>query len=153
MKSKWRFCSILFCSHCWFCFCCINIDRRYSGQEFIILDCIWNSFSFHISGVMGAKNTSNILPFCHPLPLEYVDIKIQIDDEKIRTLRIDCVVKTTHKTGVEMEAIIGVTHAAVCIYDMLKAVSHNIVISQVKLISKSGGKSSYVDNQSSNTSP
>jgi cyclic pyranopterin monophosphate synthase len=97
---------------------------------------------------MGAKNTSNILPFCHPLPLEYVDIKIEIDKETTRTLRIDCVVKTTHKTGVEMEAIIGATHAAVCIYDMLKAVSHNIVISQVKLISKSGGKSSYVDNQS-----
>ena len=97
---------------------------------------------------MGAKNTSNILPFCHPLPLEYVDIKIEIDEIKSQTIRIDCTVKTTHKTGVEMEAIIGVTHAAVCIYDMLKAVSHNIIISQIQLVSKSGGKSAYVNKES-----
>ena len=96
---------------------------------------------------MGAKNTSSMLPFCHPLPLDFIDIKIEIDKKKIRTLRIDCTVKTTHKTGVEMEAIIGATHAAVCIYDMLKAISHDIIISQIKLISKSGGKSSYINNE------
>ena len=95
---------------------------------------------------MGAKNTSNILPFCHPLPLEYVNITIEIDKIKVQTICIDCVVKTTHKTGVEMEAIIGATHAAVCIYDMLKAISHDIIISEIKLISKSGGKSDYVNN-------
>ena len=101
---------------------------------------------------MGAKNTSNILPFCHPLPLEYIDIKIEIDKMKSQTIRIDCIVKTTHKTGVEMEAIIGVTHAAVCIYDMLKAVSHDIIISQIQLVSKSGGKSAYVNKESLPTS-
>ena len=71
---------------------------------------------------------------------------------KSQTIRIDCIVKTTHKTGVEMEAIIGVTHAAVCIYDMLKAVSHDIIISQIQLVSKSGGKSAYVNKESLPTS-
>lgn len=94
---------------------------------------------------MGAKNTSSMLPFCHPLPLEYIDIEIKVDTTKIRTLKIDCVVKTTHKTGVEMEALVGATQSALCVYDMLKAMSHDIVISDIRLISKSGGKSDYKD--------
>lgn len=120
-----------------------------------MLTFIYNFFFFFnflfffcfLTGVMGAKNTSSILPFCHPLPLEFIDIKIEIDERKTHTLRIDCIVKTTHKTGVEMEAIIGATHAAVCIYDMLKAISHDIIISQIQLISKSGGKSAYVNRE------
>lgn len=125
----------------------VEIMFSFSFSAVLINYTPYSTFYFFIfTGVMGAKNTSSILPFCHPLPLDFIDIKIEIDKEKVRTLKIDCIVKTTHKTGVEMEAIIGVTHAAVCVYDMLKAVSHNIVISQVKLISKSGGKSAYVDN-------
>ena len=93
---------------------------------------------------MGAKNTANIIPFCHPLPLDFCDIKIQFDhNKKYGAIRINCITKTTHKTGVEMEALVGVTHAALCIYDMLKALSHEIEIVDIKLISKTGGKSDY----------
>jgi cyclic pyranopterin phosphate synthase len=60
-----------------------------------------------IAGVMGAKNTANILPFCHPLPIDYIDIKINYDEE-LRLIVIDCIVKTIHKTGVEMEALTGI---------------------------------------------
>mmetsp|Transcript_29013 Transcript_29013/g.57914 ORF Transcript_29013/g.57914 Transcript_29013/m.57914 type:complete len:108 (+) Transcript_29013:185-508(+) len=99
---------------------------------------------------MAAKKTSDLIPFCHPVSLE--DCKITIDvsqpdlneEENGRTdLVINCVAKTTHKTGVEMEAIVGATNAAVCIYDMLKAVSHDIVIRDVRLMSKTGGKSDF----------
>ena len=106
------------------------------------------SSSISTAGVMGAKTTSTILPFCHPLPLEHIDIQIAIDSEENKSIRIDCIVKTTHKTGVEMEAIVGATHASICIYDMLKAISHNIIISEIKLISKSGGKSDFTNRNS-----
>lgn len=104
-----------------------------------------------IAGVMAAKKTADLIPFCHPVALE--DCKISITHnifseachvaDARSTLTIDCTVKTTHKTGVEMEAMIGATNAAMCIYDMLKAVSHDIIISEVKLMSKSGGKSTF----------
>jgi cyclic pyranopterin phosphate synthase len=96
-----------------------------------------------IAGVMGAKNTANILPFCHPLPIDYIDIKINYNEE-LRVIMIDCIVKTIHKTGVEMEALTGATHAALCVYDMLKAVSKDMIIKDIKLISKKGGKSDHI---------
>jgi cyclic pyranopterin phosphate synthase len=100
-----------------------------------------------IAGVMAAKKTADLIPFCHPVALEDCKITITPQIQQSATerslLTIDCAVKTTHKTGVEMEAIVGATNAAMCIYDMLKAVSHDIIISEIKLMSKTGGKSDF----------
>ncbi len=96
-----------------------------------------------IAGVMAAKKTSELIPFCHPVSLEDCSIKIAIDDKNHHLVVIDCISKTTHKTGVEMEALVGATNAALCIYDMLKAVSHDIRISDIKLMEKTGGKADF----------
>ena len=107
-----------------------------------------------VAGVMGTKRTSSIIPFCHQIPLDKCDIKIVLVDQAITQdsmfidLKIDCIVSTYHKTGVEMEALVGASTTALCIYDMLKAVSHNIVIKDTRLISKTGGKSDYTTNTS-----
>jgi len=94
-----------------------------------------------VAGTMAVKNTSNMIPFCHPLPVEKCKITIvPIDDTR---LQIDCHVRTTHKTGVEMEALTGCSIAALTVYDMCKAMSHDIVISDCRLVSKTGGKSDY----------
>ena len=81
-----------------------------------------------IAGVMAAKNTSNLIPFCHPIMLESCDISIIIDDTVPNSILIDCKVSTTHKTGVEMEAMVGASSASLCIYDMMKAASHDIQV-------------------------
>lgn len=91
-----------------------------------------------IAGVMAVKNTANLIPFCHPLPIEHV--QVLIDTIPRNRLRVRCQVSTTHKTGVEMEALTGASVAALTIYDMCKALSHHIRIVQVKLVSKRGGK-------------
>ena len=86
------------------------------------------------------RKTSDLIPLCHPLPLDRVNINIQlINNQAI----IECECRVTHKTGVEMEALAGATIAALTIYDMVKAVSHNVEIGQTVLVSKSGGKSDY----------
>jgi len=95
-----------------------------------------------IAGTMAVKNTSNLIPFCHPLPVEKCDLKVRLEKESC-SLVIDCIVATDHKTGVEMEALTGASVAALCIYDMCKAMSHNIMITDTRLISKTGGKSDY----------
>jgi len=93
-----------------------------------------------IAGVMAAKKTHELIPFCHPLGLESCKVEIAIDgDDAI----VDCRCKVRHKTGVEMEALTGASVAALTIYDMLKALSHDIVISDTRLISKSGGKRDF----------
>lgn len=94
-----------------------------------------------IAGVMALKKTSELIPFCHPINLESTDVDITLDGES--QVIVDCRAATTGKTGVEMEALMGATQAALCIYDMLKAVSHDIVIKDVQLIAKSGGKSTF----------
>jgi cyclic pyranopterin phosphate synthase len=91
-----------------------------------------------IAGTMGAKQTSSLIPFCHPLPIENCSIQIRLEENNVI---VDCTVTTTHKTGVEMEALTGASVAALTIYDMCKAVSHNIEITETKLIKKTGGKS------------
>jgi len=91
-----------------------------------------------IAGVMAAKRTASIIPFCHPLPLEHCSVSIVTHGA--RTLRVRCRVETHHKTGVEMEALMGATAAALTIYDMCKALSHAIRITSVRLLSKSGGR-------------
>ena len=96
-----------------------------------------------VSGVIGAKQTWQIIPMCHPLMLSSVDINFQINKEN-STILIECEVKTTGKTGVEMEAINAVSVTAMTIYDMIKAVDRWIEITDIKLMEKSGGKSGYV---------
>ena len=94
-----------------------------------------------IAGTLAAKRTHELVPFCHPIGLDGCKINIEIDDEGRAV--IDCRTNVRHKTGVEMEALTGASVAALTIYDMCKALSHDIVISDVRLISKTGGKSDY----------
>ena len=94
-----------------------------------------------VAGVMAAKRTHEIIPFCHPLALERCDIDIAAQPGGI--IRIVCSVAIHHKTGVEMEALTGAMAAALTIYDMCKALSHDIEIGQVRLLRKSGGKRNF----------
>lgn len=94
-----------------------------------------------IAGVMAAKKTSDLIPLCHPIGLEDCQIKIALNDSEEAV--IDCITKVTHKTGVEMEALTGASVAALTIYDMCKAISHDLVIKEIKLIEKKGGKSDF----------
>lgn len=96
-----------------------------------------------VAGIMGAKQTSSLVPMCHPLMLTSVDLNFEIDDDN-SCIIITSVVKTTGKTGVEMEAITGATVAAITIYDMAKAVDRWMEISEIKLLEKWGGKSGHV---------
>lgn len=91
-----------------------------------------------IAGTMAVKRTHELIPFCHPLPID--GCRITVDWLDVRTLRIACTVRTTHRTGVEMEALTGATVAALTVYDMCKALSHAIVIGPAKLLGKRGGK-------------
>ena len=91
-----------------------------------------------IAGTMAVKRTHELIPFCHPLPIDGCRITVDWLDE--RSLRIDCTVRTTHRTGVEMEALTGATVAALTVYDMCKALSHAIAIGPAKLLGKRGGK-------------
>jgi cyclic pyranopterin phosphate synthase len=93
-----------------------------------------------IAGVMAAKRTHELIPFCHPIALE--DCKIVIDCDANEVI-IECSVRATHKTGVEMEALTGATTAALTVYDMCKALTHGIAIREVVLLAKSGGKRDY----------
>ncbi len=93
-----------------------------------------------IAGTMAAKKTSELIPFCHPIGLEHCKLSIKVIDEEIV---IECTATITSKTGVEMEALTGATIAALTIYDMCKALSHNIVIRETRLIQKTGGKSDF----------
>lgn len=93
-----------------------------------------------IAGVMAAKKTHELIPFCHPLGLDSCKVSIELDG--CRAV-IDCRCKVTHKTGVEMEALTGASVAALTVYDMLKALSHDIVISETRLMAKSGGKRDF----------
>ena len=91
-----------------------------------------------IAGTMAVKRTPELIPFCHPLPID--GCRIEIDWVGERDLAIACTVRTTHRTGVEMEALTGATLAALPVYDMCKALSHAIVIGPAKLAGKRGGK-------------
>lgn len=94
-----------------------------------------------IAGTQAAKRTYELIPFCHPLGIEGCKIEIWLDGDGDAV--IDCRVKITHKTGVEMEALTGATVAALTVYDMCKALSHDIVIQDIRLLEKTGGKSDY----------
>lgn len=93
-----------------------------------------------IAGVMAAKNTGNIIPMCHPLNITSVDIEFNIDIQKSK-IDIESRVKIVGQTGVEMEALTAVSAAALTIYDMCKAVDKEMIISDIMLIEKRGGRS------------
>jgi cyclic pyranopterin phosphate synthase len=93
-----------------------------------------------IAGVMGAKRTAELIPFCHPLSLE--DVQIAITPEK-ETVTINATTRATGKTGVEMEALTAVSIAALTVYDMCKALSHDIVVQDIRLMEKVGGEKDF----------
>src|SRR5690554_2943644 len=94
-----------------------------------------------IAGTMAAKKTADLIPLCHPLGLEDCRIEITAVDEK--EVSITCTTTVTGKTGVEMEALTGASVAALCVYDMCKALSQEIVIKEIKLVEKTGGKNDF----------
>ena len=94
-----------------------------------------------IAGTMAVKRTAELIPFCHPLLLDGCKIEIYTADNQ--EVVIDCRVRVQGKTGVEMEALTGVSVAALTIYDMAKAISHDIIIKEIKVMAKSGGKSDF----------
>ena len=89
-----------------------------------------------ISATMGAKRTWDLLPYCHPIPIDHIKVDVSI---KIESIEVDVQLKTTWKTGVEMESLTGASIAALTIYDMLKPVDESLAIESVKLLAKSGG--------------
>lgn len=93
-----------------------------------------------VAGIMAAKNTSNMIPLCHPLNLSHIDIEYSFNDE-LMELGILSIVSLVGKTGVEMEALSAVSITALTVYDMLKAIDKKIVIKDIKLLEKQGGKS------------
>ena len=99
-----------------------------------------------LAGVMGAKRTSDLIPLCHPLPMDNCAVELHprppAGDGSVE-VEVHCRVTVTAKTGVEMEALTGATVAALTLYDMGKAVSHDITIREVRLVEKRGGKSDY----------
>ncbi|HEX4853732.1 cyclic pyranopterin monophosphate synthase MoaC [Arenimonas sp.] len=94
-----------------------------------------------IAGTMAVKRTHELVPFCHPLPIEGCRFDVAWAGESV--LRIECGVRTTHRTGVEMEALTGATVAALVVYDMCKALSHAIVLGPAKVLAKRGGKRDF----------
>lgn len=96
-----------------------------------------------VAGIMAAKRTSELVPLCHPLALTHVDITFAVADDEPR-LDIECTTRTEDRTGVEMEALTGASVAAITIYDMCKAVDRGMIIGDVRLLEKTGGKEHYV---------
>jgi cyclic pyranopterin phosphate synthase len=94
-----------------------------------------------IAGIMAAKKTGNLIPLCHPLGMDNCQVYIRLNE--IDEVVIECTASITAKTGIEMEALVGASVAALTVYDMCKAMSHDIVIKETKLISKTGGKRDF----------
>ncbi|MGC3943452.1 MAG: cyclic pyranopterin monophosphate synthase MoaC [Chryseolinea sp.] len=93
-----------------------------------------------IAGVMGAKQTSALIPFCHPVGLDNCQVRIHVEGDRII---IDSEAAVEAKTGVEMEALTAATIAALTVYDMCKALSHDILIQEIRLMEKTGGKTDF----------
>ena len=92
-----------------------------------------------VSGINGVKKTSELIPLCHPLPLDHISLHTEINEKKYSII-IYCLVSANSKTGVEMEALSGVNSALLAIYDLSKIVEPNLKINNIKLLIKSGGK-------------
>ena len=99
-----------------------------------------------VAGISAAKKTSEMIPLCHPLPLNHISIDFEFDDE-LPGVRITALVKTNGKTGVEMEALTAVSISALTIYDMVKAVEKTMAIQNIRLVEKRGGKSGVFLNE------
>ena len=97
-----------------------------------------------LAGIMGAKKTSELIPLCHPLPLDRVDVDLELDEKEGR-INITATAKTTGRTGVEMEALTAVSVAALTLYDMCKSVDRGMRIEAVRLVKKSGGRSGDIN--------
>ncbi|WP_370261481.1 cyclic pyranopterin monophosphate synthase MoaC [Limnobacter sp.] len=95
-----------------------------------------------IAAIQGAKKTSDLIPLCHPLPLTRLAVDFELDDA-LQQVHCTCIAQTVGKTGVEMEALTGVQVGLLTIYDMLKAIDKGMVISDVRLMEKQGGKSGH----------
>ena len=95
-----------------------------------------------ISATMGAKRTWDLLPYCHPIPIDHIKVDVSIKTESIE---VEVQLKTTWKTGVEMESLTGASIAALTIYDMLKPVDESLAIESVKLLAKSGGMKDFYE--------
>ncbi|GAA4353415.1 cyclic pyranopterin monophosphate synthase MoaC [Hymenobacter saemangeumensis] len=95
-----------------------------------------------LAGILGAKRTADLIPLCHPLGLD--DCRVSIEPDGADALRVECTAVVTGRTGVEMEALTGATVAALTLYDMCKAFSHDITIEQVQLVEKTGGKRDFL---------
>ena len=94
-----------------------------------------------LAGIQGAKRTSDLIPLCHPLPLDAIDVKIAADGRD--ALRVEATVVTTWRTGVEMEALTAAAVCALTVYDMCKAIDRGMEICRIRLLEKSGGKSGH----------
>lgn len=94
-----------------------------------------------IAGIMAAKKTGELIPLCHPIGLENCEVDIEVNDKD--EIEIYCTTEVEAKTGIEMEALTGASVAALTLYDMCKALSHHIIIKEIKLIEKSGGKNDF----------
>jgi cyclic pyranopterin phosphate synthase len=94
-----------------------------------------------IAGIMAAKKTGDLIPLCHPLGMDNCQVTIELSAQS--EVIIECTASITAKTGIEMEALVGASIAALTVYDMCKALSHDIVIRETKLISKTGGKRDF----------
>lgn len=101
-----------------------------------------------IAGIQAVKRTAELIPMCHPLNIDGVHVDIQLLDAE--QIEIRCTVTMEGKTGVEMEALHGVSTAALTVYDMCKAISHHMVIREIRLLEKKGGKSDFSANQAGN---
>ena len=99
-----------------------------------------------LAGIMGAKRTSELIPLCHPLPLESVELNFTFHEPDV--LAIEATATVTARTGVEMEALTAASVAALTVYDMCKAVDRGMVIEQVQLEEKSGGRSGHFQRES-----
>ena len=97
-----------------------------------------------LAGIMGAKKTSELIPLCHPLPLDRVDVDLELDEKEGR-INITAAAKTTARTGVEMEALTAVSVAALTLYDMCKSVDRGMRIEAVRLVKKTGGRSGDIN--------
>ncbi len=93
-----------------------------------------------IAGILAVKQTPSLIPLCHPLPVSFADVRFVVDVPS-SSVEVECEVRTTSNTGVEMEAIIGAQIAAATIYDMVKAVQRDVTITDLRLVHKSGGNS------------
>ena len=93
-----------------------------------------------IAGIQAAKRTAELIPLCHPLPLSFVDVRIEVGDEVVE---IESETRTSAQTGVEMEALTACSVAALTVYDMVKGIERGVVIEQLRLLEKTGGKEDW----------